>query len=145
LSVTAGGSGEGEQFTIVLSQQDGSSMPTLHNVVRSTFGGVDFGAIVTQGTFTDAAGVQANTPSGANTPLIHYADTWAPLGPYLTPFSLESRATIFATSLSRDPSSPGGVRFTHLVSAIPEPASLVMGAVAALVGLGVLRRKPAVG
>jgi MYXO-CTERM domain-containing protein len=145
LSVAAGGAGELEEFTIVASYQDGFELPThapsLHDTVRSVSGVTAFGSIYTRGTFTDASGVQVTTPETANTSFIHYASVEAPLGAYSTPFSLEARANVVASSLSRDPSKPGRIRFTQLVSAVPEPSSAAMGAAAVLVGLGVARRR----
>jgi hypothetical protein len=150
LKVSSGGSGEGTPITVTLTEGGftlPSNGPTLSDTATANIGGASSASQASTGTFTDAAASTVSTPTGMLTSS-GSTTTSSPLGAYVTPFTLDSQTTLSLVSASSNPLLPGANGFTQLVSvtAIPEPASLVMmltGMPLPLVVMGLLRRRRA--
>jgi hypothetical protein len=146
LLVTPGGSGGGTPITVVLTE-DGFTLPSngaeLQDTATANIASAS-GSQDSTGIFEDATSTTVTTPTASLTSS-GITTTSAPLGTYVTPFALTSVTTL---SLTAAPGStlPGSNGFSQkiVVTAIPEPASVVMmltGMPLPLVVLGLLRRR----
>jgi len=152
LTVTPGGTGEGQQITVVLTE-GGFTLPggstTLSDRSQSNPVGVSASSQASEGVFTPATGspVIATAPTLGTTGG-DVTGTHA-IGAYTTPFSLESQTTLSLTGTSG--AGNGSTGFSQRITVgpgavVPEPASLVMmltGMPLPLVVLGLLRRRRA--
>lgn len=147
LVATPGGSGEGTPITVVLFE-DGFTLPangaTLEDTATANIAGAT-GTMDSTGIFADATSTTVTTPTASLTSS-GIATTSAPLGAYVTPFTLDSQTTLTLTAAGSTLPGSNGFSQKIVVTAIPEPASLVMmltGMPLPLVVLGLLRRRRA--
>jgi hypothetical protein len=155
LTVTPGGAGEGQEFTVYVTE-DGFTQPPTRTKLDDTAGAIydsgTTGSVANTGTYTDSTPTTVSLPTVAGgltlTTSGTLADSTALSSLTANPYSLSSQTVI---ALSSSSSVPGTNTITNAVAVsgtavIPEPASLVMmltGIPLPLVVLGILRRRRA--